>query len=751
MASLAQNETERLATLRSCNILDTNREEVFDDITQMAAALCGTPIAAITLIDHGRFWFKSTVGIEVQETTRDIPFCAHTILSEDILVVPDASLDPRFAESDLVSGKQHIRFYAGAPLVTSDRQALGTLCVVDVVPRKITPDQERALRTLARHATAMIELRRSMNAEKRLVDERAKIERVLEGTEGKFRAAIDSMQEGFTIVNSSGAIILCNPQAAAILGLSEAEITGRTTRDHRWQPVTEHFEELPPDRHPSMLTLADGQPCNGFVVGMNHPSGELRWISVNTSLVQQPSTAPEDRLVVCTFSDITDRKREEFDLARLAAVIESSKDAIVTTTVDGMITSWNAGAEALLGYTADEMIGTQMSNLSPDDEHRSFIRGVRISLAKGGSEPPFVSQRRAKDGTLIDVSVQMSPVRDSLGRIIGISGVVRDIREQKALMESLRKSEDMLSEAQMLAGLGCWDYNVATKTLIWSDQMYTIVGGDSASQIPSPESFFAMIHPDDQALVRRQWKHAVESGTGYDSERRVILADGTVIWVHVRTKVDRDDGVVSRIYGTMLDITERKRNEHEIADYTVALRYQMGALEVVNKKLAELSVTDGLTGLSNHRALQERLLSEFHRAQRHKTPLSVVMIDVDRFKDYNDGFGHPAGDEVLKDVAAIIHSCTRETDMAARYGGEEFVLVLPHTDEEGAYALAERIRHKVEQHTWKRRTVTISVGCASLDEYTAEYSTLIAEADAAMYTSKQSGRNCVSVAAKAAA
>jgi GAF domain-containing protein len=184
-----ENEKKRLKVLWQYEVLDTVPEALFDDLTELAARICEAPIALISLVDEKRQWFKSKVGTSVSETTRDVSFCAHAIKQSDLFIVPDATKDERFANNPLVTSDPKIRFYAGAPLITPDGYALGTLCIIDKVPRELRPDQKHALGILARHVVSQLELRRRSRELADVRRENADAKRQLEKLQAELASA----------------------------------------------------------------------------------------------------------------------------------------------------------------------------------------------------------------------------------------------------------------------------------------------------------------------------------------------------------------------------------------------------------------------------------------------------------------------------------------------------------------------------------------------------------------------------------
>jgi PAS domain S-box-containing protein len=318
-APLPANEIERLMALRIYEVLDTAPEAEFDDLTRLASYICGTPIALVTLVDASRQWFKSRVGIEVSETPRETAFCAHAILGDELFEVPNALEDQRFADNPLVTGSPDIRFYAGVPLRTVDGFNLGTVCVIDRVPRKLDENQRDALRTISHQVVRLLEMRAGA----------MRLDR-----EAAFRQAIlDSAVPSIISTTPLGIITTFSRGAEKMLGYRADEIVGKTT------PVPIHdIAEV--SARAQELTAELGRPIapgfEVFVARVGDGKSETRvWTYVRKDGTRLPVRLSVSEIVnkdgaligfLGIARDITEEKRNQEKLERLAAELRRSNE-----------------------------------------------------------------------------------------------------------------------------------------------------------------------------------------------------------------------------------------------------------------------------------------------------------------------------------------------------------------------------------------------------------------------------------------
>lgn len=327
-APLPSNEAARIDALHQYKILDSLPEQAFDDLTRLAAHICGTPTAVISLVDTDRQWFKSKVGLDASETPRDVAFCAHAILEPDVFMIEDAHEDIRFCENPLVTSGPKIRFYAGAPLINSDGLALGTLCMIDYTPRKLSPQQQEALQILARQVVMQIQLRSNVAALEQerlqyqqllLQHQQSKDQEVLRESEERYRLLVD-LCPATVAIYSEGTFDYINNAGVKLFGAaSQQELIGKSILDFV-HPDSQEILEAPVRQSEVQQTQAD--ITHGKFVRLD---GEV----IDVELTGVPVTYRGKPATQVVIEDITERKRAKEALYR-AVVAELVKQKLET-------------------------------------------------------------------------------------------------------------------------------------------------------------------------------------------------------------------------------------------------------------------------------------------------------------------------------------------------------------------------------------------------------------------------------------
>ncbi|MBD3317271.1 MAG: diguanylate cyclase [Chitinivibrionales bacterium] len=445
-------------------------------------------------------------------------------------------------------------------------------------------------------------------------------------------------------------------------------------------------------------------------------------------------TAVERRRVMLDL----ERRNEEFQAseARLLSVITHNVDGILVVDSQGCVRFMNPAAELLFGVTAGGMLGKVFDY--PLDPRCS--REIDI---------------RREDGKR--VVVDMRVVRTEWEKTQAYLVSMRDITVRKLAEESLRESEERYALAVSGSKDGLWDWNLMTGRVYYAARWKAMLGYGDHEIGENESEWLERIHPSDLAVVKAALNDHTEGKTShFESEHRIRHKNGAYRWFLVRGTAIRDEnGKAIRIAGSQSDITERKEAEKSLKKALGELEFALASEKVLldeldkkNKELVALSITDGLTGLYNHRFLQERFEFEFKRAKRYGVALSCMLMDIDHFKQINDTYGHQFGDLVLKEIAELLKRNSREVDICGRYGGEEF-MIITNQGVEGALQYAGKLHAAIENHVFKSDDtsihVTVSIGVTGYENDIRRRQEMIERADVALYQAKEDGRNLIRV------
>jgi len=544
------------------------------------------------------------------------------------------------------------------------------------------------------------------------ISERKRIEKRLQDSESKYRALFDDSADA-TLLRYDKGFIDCNSAALKMFGYT-------TVADI----MALHPADFSPPNQPDGTSSQAGSEqkiATAFLQGQNHfewwhqrKDGEVFPAEVTLTAL----TVNGRQAVIGTVRDITERKKMEQELLQMAAIVESSEDAIIGKTLNGTIQTWNGGAVRMYEYSAAEAIGKPISMLFRREE-QDQTAAILEKVKQGEMVKCFETIRMKKDGEHIHIDLTVSPIHDVAGRIIGASTIARDVSERVKAEERLLLWSRVLE--QSAEGIFVCD---PQENILLVNTAFEKLTGFSASDAVGKTPRILQSGRQDHAFYADMWKSVSEKGVWRgEMWNRRKSGEIYVEWLSI-SAVCNHQGSVTHYIGIFSDITVRKHAE---------------------ERVVHLAHYDALTDLPNRVLLMDRLNQLTKAAQRRISKVAVVFIDLDRFKEVNDSLGHDAGDLLLQTVAKRFSGTVRNEDTVARLGGDEFVVVLQglHDGQDVALPAQKLLSCLVEPITLNgyELTVTASMGISVYPDDADNGQEMIRNADAAMYTAKGAGRN----------
>jgi PAS domain S-box-containing protein len=526
-------EQDRLDALKSYHLLDTVEELEYDRITKLASIICEVPISTITLIDETRQWFKSKVGLDSRETAREISFCQHAILDTQLFTIPDALLDHRFKDNPLVTSDPRIRFYAGYPLIDPSGHALGTICVIDRIPRVLTEAQEEALKILSEEIMALILNRRRNNE--------------LNNFEKLFNFSSDLI----CIAGSDGHFKKINPAFAQKLGFDEEYLV--TTPF--WEMI--HPDDLEITRK-EILKLSKGKLTINF---------KNRFITKNKNYIYLEWVASPEKdtgLLFAIARDVTSENEKEEQLliseTRFRNFFESSQGLMCTHDLAGNFLTVNKSGASLLGYTVEEILNKNLKDIIPSQFHDALKAYLDEVSSQGKASGKMFTNHKNGEAHIWMFSNTLYTDDKNQKYVIGNS---IDITEQHYLELDLAKQKERLENTNKLAKVGAWEVNYLSNEVYWGKLTKRIHEVDQDYK-PSFENVIEFYEGVNKIKILKIFEESMSTGNSFDIEIQIRTAKGKDRWVRVQGNPEMRDGKCVRIYGAFQDIDDRKRVELEI-------------------------------------------------------------------------------------------------------------------------------------------------------------------------------------------
>ena len=421
---LPDNEVERLLALESYELLDTPAGQVLDDITRLAASVCQVPISLVTLLDSKRQWFMSKTGLSLKQTRRDLAFCAYTILESDKeFCVPDAAADARFSANPLVTGEPHMRFYYGLPITSGNGFVLGTLSVIDTVPRELSSEQKMMLGVLRRSVTAELEVRRQANLVKRLYQTRTLHDAEL------YKLLWETATDAVLIINHDSAILHASPAVEKVFGYAPEDLEGKNLAV--LQPESLHeAHRMGMARY--QLNKKRTLNWRGTEISCLHRDGHVFPAEITFSEMILDNKS----VFAGTIRDITERKKTEESMSRFRAAMDATEDIIFLTNSRTLkFIDVNNAVCRSLGYSRAELLEMQPSDVHTQLSAEYFRLHYDRLVAGDQTRATFESVFRRKDGSTFPVEVNRRVLPSAADPVI--VSVARDISDRIAAQEEI--------------------------------------------------------------------------------------------------------------------------------------------------------------------------------------------------------------------------------------------------------------------------------------------------------------------------
>ena len=559
-------------------------------------------------------------------------------------------------------------------------------------------------------------------------------------SEERYRTLFDRMMDGVYRSTHEGRFVDINPAMVKMFGYS--------SREEMLNVDIKHDLYFAPEERGSHVLDTGQEEIEAY--RMRRKDGSEIWVEDHGAYVHDEQGGLKYHEGI--LRDITERKQKEDALIKLQKAVDSSKDAIFLTDIHGVFTYVNPAFITLYGFSAGELVGKVTPRVIKSGLTDPQVYELFWKKLTSGQEVSGEIINKKMDGTLITVEGSATPILDDVHTIIGFLGVQRDVSERKKAEMALWVAEANYRSIYENATVGIYQSTPGGTFLSVNPVMAQIFGYDSAQDMVRSIISIADQYYIDPATRQRFERLMIEQGDVREFVSQNFRKNGELIWVQENARAVKDEqGNILYYEGFVTDITERKRSDDELYRAKDSLETTHHELQELLAHAQLLARTDGLTGLYNFRYFFELASYEFTAAIRYKRPLSIIIFDTDKLKQVNDTLGHVTGDKMLVKVAQAASSQVRSVDALARYGGDEFVVLLPQTNAQQAFPVAERIRASVADLQIETEkgplTVTLSIGISELsfDPMDEDLESIVRRADKALYSAKSAGRNCTKV------